>query len=144
MSVGRICTRTVDTADCDESAQVAASRMNSRNVGTLVILDEEKHAIGILTDRDLAVRVVSKGLDPVSTRVGSLMTGSPETVTEDTAIEAALAMMRRGPHRRVLVVNEQQELIGLLSLDDILELLSEEFADIGKRVKGESPTALAR
>lgn len=143
MSVGRICTRTVDTADCDESAQVAASRMNSRNVGTLVILDEEKHPIGILTDRDLAVRVVSKGLDPVSTRVGSLMTGSPETVTEDTAIEAALAMMRRGPHRRVLVVNDQRELVGLLSLDDILELLSEEFADIGKLVRGESPNALA-
>ena len=143
MSVGRICTRTVDTADYDESAQVAASRMNSRNVGTLVVLDDEKHPIGILTDRDLAIRVVSKGLDPVSTRVGSLMTGTPETVSEDTAIEAALAMMRRGPHRRVLVVNDQRQLVGLLSLDDILELLSEEFAEIGKLVKGESPNALA-
>ena len=143
MSVGRICTRTVDTANCDESAQVAASRMNSRNVGTLVVLDEEKHPIGILTDRDLAIRVVSKGLDPVSTCVGSLMTGTPETVSEDTAIEAALAMMRRGPHRRVLVVNDQRQLVGLLSLDDILELLSEEFAEIGKLVKGESPNALA-
>ena len=143
MSVGRICTRTVDTADCDESAQVAASRMNSRNVGTLVVLDEEKHPIGILTDRDLAVRVVGKGLDPVSTRVDSLMTQTPEVVSEDTAIEAALSIMRRGPHRRVLVVNDQRELVGLLSLDDILELLSEEFADIGKLVKGESPNALA-
>ena len=143
MSVGRICTRTVDTAECDESAQVAASRMNSRNVGTLVVLDEEKHPIGVLTDRDLAVRVVAKGLDPASTSVGSLMTGAPETVTEDTAIEAALATMRRGPHRRVLVVNDQGELAGLLSLDDILELLSEEFTDIGKLVRGEGPNALA-
>ena len=71
------------------------------------------------------------------------MTGTPETVSEDTAIEAALAMMRRGPHRRVLVVNDQRQLVGLLSLDDILELLSEEFAEIGKLVKGESPNALA-
>jgi CBS domain-containing protein len=117
--------------------------MNSRNVGTLVVLDEEKHPIGIVTDRDLAIRVVGKGLDPGSTPVGSLMTQLPEVVNEDTAIEAALGTMRRGPHRRVLVVNDQRELVGLLSLDDILELLSEEFADIGKLVKGESPNALA-
>jgi CBS domain-containing protein len=143
MSVGRICTRTVDTAEWDESAQVVASRMNSRNVGTLVVLDDQKHPIGILTDRDLTVRVVAKGLDPCSVQVGSLMSGSPETVSEDTAIEAALAVMRRGPYRRILVTNEMGELVGLLSLDDILELLTEEFVDIGKLLKRESPNSLA-
>ena len=72
MSVGRICTRTVDLADLDETAQVAASRMNTRNVGTLLVLDDQKRPVGIVTDRDLAIRVVAKGLDPNSTTLESV------------------------------------------------------------------------
>ena len=82
MSVGRICTRSVDLADPGESVQIAASRMNTRNVGTLLVIDEQKHPIGILTDRDLAIRVVGKGLDPESTTVESVMSPTPESVTE--------------------------------------------------------------
>jgi CBS domain-containing protein len=143
MSVGRICTRTVDTADLDETAQVAASRMNTRNVGTLVVIDDEKSPIGIVTDRDLALRVVGRGLDPNTTTVESVMSGLPDSVTEDTPIESAIAIMRRGPHRRLPVVDEQNRLIGILSLDDVLVLLSEEFEEIGKLVGKEGPNTLA-
>ena len=143
MSVGRICTRTVDTADLDETTQVAASRMNSRNVGSLIILDDDRHPVGIITDRDLAVRVVAKGLDPNTTTVDAVMTGCPERVTESTPIETAIGVMRSGPHRRLPVVDSQDQLIGILSLDDVLELLCEEFEEIGKLVRNESPDALA-
>ena len=51
--------------------------------------------------------------------------------------------MRRGPHRRLPVVDEQNQLVGLLSLDDVLDLLSEEFEEIGKLVRKEGPNALA-
>lgn len=143
MTVGRICTRSVDLADHNETAQVAASRMNTRNVGTLVVIDNQKRPIGILTDRDLAIRVVAKGLDPGTTRVQSLMSPTPDCVTEDTVIETAITLMRRGSHRRLLVVDDDGKLLGLLSLDDILDLLSEEFEEIGKLVREESPNALA-
>ncbi len=143
MSVGRICTRTVDVADLDETAQVAASRMNSRNVGTLVIVDDQKKPVGIVTDRDLAMRVVGKGLDPDTTTLDAVMSSLPECVREDTPIESALATMRRGAHRRLPVVDERSQLVGLLSLDDILDLLSEEFAQIGKLVRTEGPNLLA-
>ena len=143
MSVGRICTRTVDVADLDETAQVAASRMNTRNVGTLVVIDEHKSPVGIVTDRDLAMRVVGKGLDANSTPLEAVMSGLPESVTEDTPIESAIATMRRGPHRRLPVVDEQKRLVGLLSLDDVLDLLSEEFEEIGKLVRREGPNLLA-
>ena len=53
MTVGRICSREVDLIDADESVQVAADRMNSRNVGTLIVLDEESHPIGMITDRQI-------------------------------------------------------------------------------------------
>ena len=143
MSVGRICTRTVDLADLDETAQVAASRMNSRNVGTLVILDDQKRPVGIVTDRDLALRVVGKGLDPNTTMLEAVMSGVPESVTESTAIESALATMRLGAHRRLPVVDDQNQLVGLISVDDVLELLCEEFQEIGKLIRTESPNALA-
>lgn len=143
MTVGRICTRSVDLADRDESVQVAASRMNTRNVGTLVVNDDDKRPIGILTDRDLTIRVVAKGLDPTSTSVESVMSPSPDCITEDAVIETAITLMRRGSHRRLLVVDDEGKLVGLLSLDDILDLLSEEFVEIGKLVREESPNALA-
>ena len=143
MSVGRICTRSVDLADPDESVQSAASRMNTRNVGTLVVVDDQKCPIGIITDRDLAVRVVAKGLDPNSTIVESVMSPTPDSVKESTPIESAIAAMRAGPHRRLPVVDDESKLIGLVSLDDILDLLSEEFVEIGKLIRKESPNALA-
>ena len=57
MSLGRICVREVDLAEPQESVQTAAERMHARNVGSLVILDEDKHPLGIVTDRDLTLRV---------------------------------------------------------------------------------------
>jgi CBS domain-containing protein len=117
--------------------------MHARNVGTLVILDEQKSPVGILTDRDLAVRVVGEGLDPNSTTIESIMTRSPERVPENTPIENAISIMRRGPHRRLPVVDDQDQLIGILTLDDVLDLLCEEFEEIGKLVRKESPNALS-
>lgn len=143
MTIGRICTREVDLADPDESVQVAANRMNARNVGTLVVIDDEKRPIGILTDRDLAIRVVGKGLNPGSTAVSAIMSPAPDAVTENSAIEAAISTMRRLSHRRLLVVDDDGRLVGLISLDDILDLLSEEFTEIGKLIRKESPSALA-
>ena len=139
MSVGRICTRYVDLADADESVQAAALRMAERKVGTLVVLDSARRPIGILTDRDLALRVVAAGKDPGQTRVEGVMSPSPRTVSEGTPIEQALAMMRSGSIRRLLVVDQDDALLGLVSLDDILCLLTEELRDVGRLLEREMP-----
>ena len=143
MSVGRICVREVDLAEPDESVRDAALRMSSRCVGSLMVLDEEARPVGIVTDRDLAIRVVGKGLNSIETRVRDVMSKAPDCVQEETAIETALAYMRAGPYRRLPVVDLEGRLIGVVSLDDILELLSEEFNDIGQLIRNESPTSLA-
>ncbi|MDX1929834.1 MAG: CBS domain-containing protein [Pirellulaceae bacterium] len=117
--------------------------MNSRNVGALVVLDAQKRPVGIVTDRDLAIRVVGKGLDPNTTALGLVMSELPETVGENTSIESAISIMRRGPYRRLPVVDDRDQLVGIVSLDDIFVLLSEEFAEIGKLVGRESPNAFA-
>lgn len=142
MTVGRICVRDVDLADEDESVQVAAARMTARNVGTLVVCDDARRPTGILTDRDVALKVVGRALDPFTTRVADVMTHAPQTVQEDTPIEQALAVMRRGPFRRLPVVDASGALVGLLSLDDILSLLAEEFGQIGSLLWRESPSSL--
>ena len=143
MTVGRICVRDVDLAEGNESAQAAAQRMHARNVGTLVVLDSEKKPLGLVTDRDLAVRVIGNGHDPNQTTVGEIMTAFPRTVTEETPIEDALQIMRAGQCRRLPVVDEEGRLVGILSVDDILELLISEFREIGMLLNQESPRCLA-
>jgi CBS domain-containing protein len=143
MTVGRICVREVDLVDAGDSVQSAANRMNSRNVGTLVVIDSDSRPQGILTDRDLALRVVGKGLDPFKTPVQEVMSKAPESVHEDTPIETALSRMRAGPYRRLPVLDAEGRLAGLISLDDILDLLSEEFTEIGRLIRNEGPSVLA-
>ncbi len=142
MSVGRICIREVDLAEPAETVQIAGRRMHSRNVGTLVVVDNDSKPIGILTDRDLAVRVVAEGLDPTETVVRGVMSNPPQSVHEGTSIEAAITKMRSGPYRRLTVLDDDGRLVGLLSLDDVLDLLAEEFQEIGRLIRREGPEAL--
>jgi CBS-domain-containing membrane protein len=142
MSVGQICVREVDTADADESVAAAARRMHDRAVGTLVVVDDYARVVGIVTDRDFVSRVLAKGLSPAVTEVGEVMTSAPSTVSEDTSIEDALAMMRSGRFRRVPVVDETNKLQGLITLDDVLMLLAEEFMQVGRILNGETPRAV--
>ncbi len=131
MSVGRICVRDVNLASPDETVQVAARRMAERRVGTLVVLDAAKRPVGLLTDRDLVVHVLVAGADPRTATVADVMTREPKTIVDDGPIESALALMRAGAFRRLPVVDHDGRLVGILSLDDVLTLLAEEFAHIG-------------
>jgi CBS domain-containing protein len=142
MTVKRICNPEVDVITADETAQTAAGRMHARKVGTLVVVNSRQEPVGIVTDRDLAVRVLAEGKDS-TTLVAAVMTPNPETVREMTPIEDALRIMRNGAFRRVPVVDWDDRLVGLLSLDDILHLLAHDFAQIGDLVEREGPMSLA-
>jgi len=127
----------------NESVAVAARRMHARNVGSLVVVDKERRPLGIVTDRDLVVRVLVEMRDAGETTVAEVMSRLPRTVEERTPIEEALGIMRSGPYRRIPVVDQEGHLAGILSLDDILDLLIEEFGEIGKLLRKESPQSLA-
>lgn len=136
MSVERICTRATIFAGEGESARLAAQRMAEHHTGTLVVLNDRRQPMGMLTDRDLVTRVMASGKDPDKVLVGEVMTRNPITVSKDVPIEAALGLMRSGGFRRLPVVGDCEELIGVLSLDDVLSLLAEEFMSIGELVDG--------
>ena len=103
MSVGRICTREVDLAQMDESVWQAAERMHQRAVGTLVVIDDDKKPIGIVTDRDLVERVLAKFLDPGATTVGLAFRESPEAAGWcSCALPRACLIARPRPAGRAL------------------------------------------
>lgn len=143
MTVGRLCVRDVDTAGPNDTVQVVAQRMHSRNVGTLVVVDSSEQPIGLITDRDLTIRVLAEGRDGADVIVDEVMTQDISVVDEDCPIEAALEAMRAGPFRRVPVVDKKGKLVGLLSIDDVLDLLAEEFQTISRLLSKESPNELA-
>ena len=140
MSAGRICSRTVVLAAPDEHVADAAARMEREGVGTLVVTDDDARPLGILTDRDVALRCVGRGLDSHATEVGDVMTAPVRTVPEATPIEDALSYMASGGHRRLVVTEDDDgALAGILALADVLDLLVEEAATIGRILRGQSP-----
>ena len=138
MTVRDICRRDVDTATYDQSVLDAARCMRDRQVGTVVVVDDDR-PVGILTDRDLTVRVLAAGLDPQATRVSQVMTPSPTTVQEDATTVAALGHMRAGRFRRLPVVGPDGRLVAILALDDVLVVAAEELAEVGPLLRREAP-----
>ena len=96
MHVNEICTWQLDTASPHEKVLDVARRMNDRNVGALVVVDADNRAVGIVTDRDITVRVTAQGRDAISLPISEVMTPQPETVSEMTTVREALYAMRAG------------------------------------------------
>jgi CBS domain-containing protein len=141
MNVGHICSRHVDSARGDETAQAAAARMLQRNVGSLVVLDAQGRPQGIVTDRDLTVQVVARGRAAGDTWVSEIMTRQPLTVGEEQPIEFALGVMRQSKCRRLPVVDQDRKVIGVVSLDDVLRHLVTEFGLVEGLLQGALPAA---
>src|SRR5512144_1537376 len=136
MSAGRICSRMVATAWPNEPVRVAARRMAEQEVGT-------GEAVGMVTDRDIALRCVAAGLDPDRATVTQIMTKPVRAIDEHTPVEEAIARMAEKGTRRLIVTGEGKRLVGILSIDDILGLLIEEAGPIGRLLEKQSPRIVA-
>jgi CBS domain-containing protein len=131
VSVGAICVRSVQIASPDETVRAVTERMAHAGVGTVVVLDGDRRPVGILTDRDVTLRCVARRRDPDTTDVRDVMTHPVTCVAESMPIEQALGRMVGAHARRLAVVDDGGRLVGILALDDVLELLAEEAAAIG-------------
>lgn len=132
MSVISVRSCDVNTASSDETVQSAAQKMHARNVGTLVVVNSVRQPLGIITDRDLATRVIAEGRDPARTKVCDVMTADPVTIDINASLEEAVRVMRSLRCQRLPVLNSSTgELQGILSLDNILELFADELESIG-------------
>jgi CBS domain-containing protein len=133
----------VDTARADESVWLAAERMHQRVVGALVVVNEIRQPMGIVTDRDLVERVLTKRRDVDETLVGEVMTTDLETIDESASLETAMTKMRQGQFRRLPIVDNEGRLTGLICLDDVLMYFARGIAAIGQVLRSETPRAVA-
>lgn len=140
MPIGDICVRQVVTATRETTVQQAAQLMRENHVGDLLIVEQNHGArtpIGIVTDRDIAVAVVALGLDPAVLSVGDIMGPELQTVDEDEGIFETLHQMRDAGVRRIPVVTQEHSLIGIVSTDDIIQLLADEMTEVAKLISRE-------
>ena len=129
---GAICVRSVQVAWTEETVRAVTRRMAKADVGTVVVVGEGRRPVGILTDRDVTLRCVAQDRDPDTTEVGAVMSAPPACIPESTPIEEALSRMAAEKVRRLVVVDDAQALVGIVALDDVLELLAEEAQTIGR------------
>jgi CBS domain-containing protein len=140
MSIGEICNREVIIVARDTSVAEAARLMREQHVGDVVVVAEEagqRRPIGIVTDRDVVVEVVAAGLDAAKLSVEEIMVQDLATVQENTGVFEAIIFMRDKGVRRLPVVGKEGELIGILALDDLIELLAEELNELARLIRHE-------
>jgi CBS domain-containing protein len=124
--LAKICTKPVVTASAQMTVDEAARAMRSRNVGALVVVNAGR-PIGMLTDRDVVVEVVAKGMDPDTVRVGDVMRRRPITIREDLGIFDAARVFAKTGVRRLPVVTKTGVLVGVIAVDDLIMLLGNEM-----------------
>lgn len=135
MSISSLLTRSCVTASPEDQLVDVARSMEKENVGAVVVTKQQR-PVGIITDRDLALAVCSQGLSPHE-RVSNIMTCPVETLSwNDDILSATRKMMELGV-RRLPIVSRDAELIGLVSLDDLLMLFSRELNNMAEGIRAE-------
>jgi CBS domain-containing protein len=140
MPISEICNREVVIVQRDSTVHEAAKLMRQHHVGDVVVIEERKGVqvpVGIVTDRDLVVEIMAPDLLQMVITVGDIMAPKLVTVKDSTGIYEAIQYMRSEGVRRLPVVDSNGGLIGILTLDDLLELLAEEMLELSKLVKHE-------
>ena len=110
--------------------------MRDKNEGVIPVFEGDK-PVGMVTDRDIAVRAVAEGREPSTTRVKDIMTPEVFFCTEDMELDKAAQIMEYKKIRRLLVKDEKKNVVGILSLGDIATSTPKEFAgEVLKEVVG--------
>jgi CBS domain-containing protein len=118
MQVKEIMTCGVAVVRPASTLEEAARRMKDLDIGSLPVC-EDGRLVGVLTDRDIAVRSTAQGEDPTRDRVRDVMTPEVIFCFEDEDVAKAGQLMKEKQVRRLLVLNRDKRLVGILSLDDL-------------------------
>lgn len=140
MAIGEICNREVVYAARDTTVQAAAKLMRHYHVGSLVVIDDfggKRVPVGIVTDRDIVIEVDATELDPKVITIGDIMTSQLATVPESEGLLETMEVMRAKGVRRLPVVGGEGQLVGIVTIDDLLEILAEELTDLTRIVSKE-------
>lgn len=118
MRVKEIMTQGIRIAEPEEKLSHAAKKMRTQNIGALPVVENRK-LIGMITDRDVAIRAVGANKDPAVTKVSEIMSDECFWCAENEDIEDAVRIMEQNQVRRLPVMNDNKEIVGMLSLEDV-------------------------
>jgi CBS domain-containing protein len=146
-SISSICNRDVAFTTRDTPVVVAAKLMRHDHVGSLVVVEQmnggRRIPVGIVTDRDLVVEVLATGLDPATITVGDIMESELVVGRESDSVLATLDIMRFKGVRRLPTVDAEGQLVGIVTVDDLLEILAEELGELAQIVAREQSNETA-
>ncbi len=147
MQAGEFCNREVVIVDRQASILEAAKLMRKLHVGDLVVTEtrnNRQHPVGILTDRDIVIELLAEevALDKVS--VGDAMSYDLLSVNEQDDLQETIEIMRDHGVRRLPVVDAHGALIGIVTVDDLLDLMAEQLTDLVRLVGNELVRERAR
>ena len=140
MTAGEYCNREVIVTEKNISVTDAAMLMKQHHVGDLVVIEKQGDKtlpIGLITDRDIVIEVVAQQVDSDSLIIKDVMSTALVNAYENDTLLDVLSLMQNKGVRRVIVVDGQGRLQGLLTADDAIELIAEEMGNLSKLVKRE-------
>ncbi|MBO9499943.1 MAG: CBS domain-containing protein [Novosphingobium sp.] len=117
MQVSQIMTPDPDVAQLADTLQAVAAKMDSGDYGSMPVVDDGR-LVGVLTDRDIAVRAVAQGLGP-ETAVSEVMTPDPVCIAPESDVEEAAEIMQEEQIRRLFVTDDDDRLVGVVALGDV-------------------------
>jgi CBS domain-containing protein len=138
MTIYTVCQTNVVSVSPDTTTAFVADLMKGKNIGCVIITEDEK-PVGIVTDRDLALRGDLKRVKKGSVPISDIMTTEVQTIRKDTGIFTAVQIMKSSRVRRLPVVDMGGRLVGLITIDDIIRLLARELGEIARVIGNESP-----
>lgn len=136
MRIEELMQRPAETLPPTASCSDAAAMMRDQRVGSVVVIEHER-PIGIVTDRDLVLRVMAEQRDPNHISVRAVMSGYPVLCAKVSSLADALRTMRGAGVRRIPVVDADGCIAGMLSLDDVLIKLGREIGRLSEVVEAE-------
>lgn len=140
MPIGEICNRETIFVFKDTSILQTAQLMRRHHVGDVIVVEErgaKRIPIGIVTDRDIVIEVIAKEAEPSHLTAGDIITSNLVTARDTEGVYESIQLMRMNGIRRLPIVDADGGLVGIVSMDDLLELLAEEMNEIAKLVSRE-------
>lgn len=147
MTIGAVCNHEIITVQRDATVLHAATLMRQYHVGDVVVIENHKNKIlpiGIVTDRDIIIEVVATELDCEVITVGDIMITNLAMVKESAGILEGIQLMTSKGVRRLPVLDDSGSLIGIVTLDDLLQLLAKEFGALSKLVAREQKNEVTK
>ncbi len=147
MPIAQICSRGVVIASPDDSLRTVAELMRVHHVGSVIVTRDDAglcRPLGIITDRDIVLALVAKDVSPDAVSAGDVMSEPLETIDENDEVWTALERMRSRGVRRLPVLGAQGELVGIVSADDLLELVAEELSGLARIIGREQRLEVSR